>query len=367
MFESFGYIISACDDSTQAQRLIIGCLDDHLTNWNQFNSNASTNSSECNNLESIQRLCVFLKISTAMCRSAGSAFDILISKIFQQLINLYSILSTIISQKVTSFGPDASLYSDVKILKGFKRDALNMLSCFIANCHENLDSITSRYFLPIVEVIFSEYAASPPVTRESEVLVLAAACINTLKSRLNEHIVHIFRHLFDSTLLMINQDHQEYPEHRIAFFKLIEAITTHCFQSLSTMSVAEFDFVMQSLFYAISHTMPSVTNVGLTILVTIFKNLVDPSSYSNSSFVTHFYKTYYISILDRIFHLVTDAMHSSDLAEHSFILSHMFNLLESNKIAIPIFEITGQYTDNISFVKDHSISFLKQQHDHLTE
>ncbi len=39
----------------------------------------------------------------------------------------------------------------------------------------------------------------------------------------------IMENVFECTLQMINRDFSEYPEHRVAFFRLIRAINLHCF------------------------------------------------------------------------------------------------------------------------------------------
>lgn len=39
----------------------------------------------------------------------------------------------------------------------------------------------------------------------------------------------IMENVFESTLMMINKDFSEYPEHRVAFFKLLRAINVCCF------------------------------------------------------------------------------------------------------------------------------------------
>jgi len=40
----------------------------------------------------------------------------------------------------------------------------------------------------------------------------------------------ILEALFECTLEMINKNLEEYPEHRIHFFRLLQSITAHCFE-----------------------------------------------------------------------------------------------------------------------------------------
>lgn len=42
----------------------------------------------------------------------------------------------------------------------------------------------------------------------------------------------IMENVFECTLMMINQDFSEYPEHRVAFFTLLRAINLYCFPGM---------------------------------------------------------------------------------------------------------------------------------------
>ena len=47
-----------------------------------------------------------------------------------------------------------------------------------------------------------------------------------------DDIPQVFEALFECTLHMINKELEPFPEHRINFFKMLQAITTHCFPGM---------------------------------------------------------------------------------------------------------------------------------------
>ena len=49
----------------------------------------------------------------------------------------------------------------------------------------------------------------------------------------------ILEALFECTLEMINKNLEEFPEHRINFFRLLQSITAHCFEGKETVTVRE--------------------------------------------------------------------------------------------------------------------------------
>jgi exportin-1 len=80
---------------------------------------------------------------------------------------------------------------------------------------------------------------------------------------------------------MINQDFAEFPEHRVGFFKLLRAINLHCFpgeiyfqmmrvlhtdeQNSALLGVPppQFKLFMDSIIWAIKHTMRDIADTGL--------------------------------------------------------------------------------------------------------
>lgn len=82
---------------------------------------------------------------------------------------------------------------------------------------------------------------------------------------------------------MINQDFSEYPEHRGGFFKLLRAVNTNCFPgkivllvrdrhailincyiaALLNIPPQQFKLFMDSVIWAIKHTMRDIADLGL--------------------------------------------------------------------------------------------------------
>ena len=50
-----------------------------------------------------------------------------------------------------------------------------------------------------------------------------------LQAHVTDSVIHILDALFECTLEMINKDLEEFPEHRINFFKMLQSINKYCF------------------------------------------------------------------------------------------------------------------------------------------
>jgi exportin-1 len=79
---------------------------------------------------------------------------------------------------------------------------------------------------------------------------------------------------------MINQDFAEFPEHRVGFFKLLRAINLNCFPGMTVLVLQsqhfcspilallgllpqQFKLFMDSIVWAIKHTMRDIAETGL--------------------------------------------------------------------------------------------------------
>jgi exportin-1 len=101
-----------------------------------------------------------------------------------------------------------------------------------------------------------------------------------LQLLLTPQVPAILDAVFEPTLNMINQDFSEYPEHRVGFFKLLRAINLNCFPGTQLLALAslfdtksfsallgipppQFKLFMDSIIWAIKHTMRDIADTGL--------------------------------------------------------------------------------------------------------
>lgn len=163
---------------------------------------------------------------------------------------------------------------------------------------------------------------------------------------------------------MINKDFEEYPEHRTNFYMLLQQVVTFCFPALLNTLPHQFKLVLDSIIWALKHTMRNVADTGLEILLTLLENMTkQPAEMSNG-----FYQTYFTDIMQHLFSVVTDTSHSAGLAMQAKILAYMFEIVDTNKITAPlnsVVQVNGQ--NNIQYVKDFVSSLLKSAFSHLTD
>ncbi|GFZ15975.1 exportin 1A [Actinidia rufa] len=262
--------------------------------------------------------------------------------------------SELISTNIAEGGPFASKTSYVKLLRSVKRETLKLIETFLDKAEEQ-PQIGKQFVPPMMDPVLGDYARNLPDARESEVLSLFATIINKYKGSMIEDVPHIFEAVFQCTLEMITKNFEDYPEHRLKFFSLLRAIATHCFPALICLSSQQLKLVMDSIIWAFRHTERNIAETGLNLLLEMLKN------FQASEFCNRFYQTYFVTIEQEIFAVLTDSFHKPGFKLHV--------LAESGLLTEPLWDVTTvtyPYPNNAMFVREYTIKLLGTSFPNMT-
>jgi exportin-1 len=111
------------------------------------------------------------------------------------------------------------------------------------------------------------------------------------------------------TLDMINKDMAEYPEHRVSFFKMIQAINMNCFPALLQLPASTFSLFLDSIVWAFKHTMRDVADTGLVVCLELVNNFAASQVETSNAF----FQQHYIRLLQDVFVVLTDSEHKAGM------------------------------------------------------
>lgn len=204
---------------------------------------------------------------------------------------------------------------------------------------------------------------------------------------MEDKVPAIMESVFECTLEMINKDFHEYPEHRVQFFKLLQAINLYCFPALLKLDAAQFKFVIDSCMWASKHDNREVENTGLTMCLELMNNMAETDTQTSSIFFNQFY----IPILQDVFFVLTDSDHKAGLynicsiclstysihahtvptgfKSQAMLLSRMFYFVESGRIQNPIYspDQAPLGTSNRNFLQEYVATLLQNAFKNLQE
>ena len=169
-----------------------------------------------------------------------------------------------------------------------------------------------------------------------------------------DEVPKIFEAVFECTLQMITVNFEDYPDHRLKFFALLRAITNHCFRALFTLDPSQLKLVVDSIVWAFRHTERNIAETGLNLLLEMTK------FFQVSEFCNQFHQSFYLSLVQEIFAVMTDGFHKPGFKLHALLLQNLFTIAEW--ISSPPLWTSPRrdqrIPSNTAFVKEHVSNLL---------
>ncbi|XP_042007739.1 protein EXPORTIN 1A [Salvia splendens] len=353
-YESVGNMIQAESDPDKRTEYLQRLMELPNQKWAEIIGQARQSVDFLKDPDVIRAVLNILQTNTCVANSLGTYFLTQISLIFLDMLNVYRMYSELISTSIAQGGPYASKTSIVKLLRSVKRETLKLIETFLDKA-EDQQHIGKQFVPPMMDPVLGDYARNLPDARESEVLSLFATIINKYKGAMLEDVPKIFEAVFQCTLEMITKNFEDYPEHRLKFFSLLRAIATHCFPALIRLSSEQLKLVMDSIIWAFRHTERNIAETGLNLLLEMLKN------FQASEFCNQFYRTYFLTIEQEIFAVLTDTFHKPGFKLHVLVLQNLFCLVESSMLTEPLWDastVPYPYPNNGMFIREYTIKLL---------
>ncbi|GAB2293891.1 Exportin-1 [Dionaea muscipula] len=361
-YESVGQMIQAESDPLRRDEYLRRLMDLPNQKWAEIIGQARQTVEVLKNPDVIKAVLNILQTNTSVASSLGTFFFTQISLIFLDMLNIYRMYSELISSTIAEGGPYASKSSFVKLLRSVKRETLKLVETFLDKA-EDQPQIGTQFVPPMMDPVLGDYARNVPDARESEVLSLFATIINKYKAAMIEDVPRIFQAVFQCTLEMITKNFEDYPEHRLKFFSLLRAIATHCFPALIRLLPEQMKLVMDSIIWAFRHTERNIAETGLNLLLEMLKN------FQVSEFRNQFYRSYFLTIEQEIFAVLTDTFHKPGFKLHVLVLQNLFALVKSGGLTEPLWDpatVPYPYPNNEIFVREYTIKLLSSSFRNMT-
>ncbi|CAF9913414.1 MAG: Exportin-1 [Gomphillus americanus] len=373
-YEACGYMISAQGQKGVQERLIQDLMAPANAAWDQVISAATQDNSTLQNPETIKIIGNIMKTNVAACSSIGSYFYPQIGRIYMDMLQMYRATSQMISEAVAAQGEIATKTPKVRGLRTIKKEILKLINTYVEKADDN-EAVNNNLVPPLLEAVLVDYNRNVPDARDPEVLNVMTTIITKLHVRWTPHrskysvsrdkvdtkladvlqnlmedrVPVIMENVFECTLEMINKDFSEYPQHRVEFFKLLKAINYSCFPALLKLDARQFKFIIDSCLWASKHDNREVEGTGLTMLM----ELIDNMASTDQQTASFFFRSYFITILQDVFFVLTDTDHKAGFKTQSMLLARMFFFVEQGKITEPIYtpEQAQPGTSNKDFLR----------------
>ncbi|KAK4687365.1 exportin-1, partial [Tremellales sp. Uapishka_1] len=362
-YEAVGYMISAQPNKPTQERLIDKLMELPNNAWDNLMSQAASNVDVLGNAENVKIMSNILKTNVSACTSIGPFFLPQLGRIWLDMLGLYKAVSGIISEQVASQGLIATKTPKVRSLRTIKKEILKLVETYVKKA-EDSDGVNKNLIPGLLDAVLGDYNQNVPPARDAEVLNVMATIVSKLGALLIPQIAPILDAVFEPTLGMINQDFAEYPEHRQGFFKLLRAINVTCFPALLELPPPQFKLVMDSVVWAIKHTMRDIADTGLNIALEVIENF----SRSSQDIANSFYQQYLLAMLGDVFFVLTDTDHKSGFKMQTTLLAKLISLVETGQVTAPLFDpatVPDPSISNVNYLKQYIADLLTNAFSHV--
>jgi len=252
-------------------------------------------------------------------------------------------------------------HSNIRAFRAVKRESLRLFSAFIQNTNDQ--QLLLKEFIPLLlDAVLSDYQTNIPDARDPEVLSLMTAISAKLRGDVTSEVPRIFNSVFECTIGMIQTNFEDFPEHRINLFNLLQAINRYCFPAFFAIPPEKFKLAIDSIVWAFKHTMRNIADTGLTILRELWGNI------QTSDVATAFYKQYLLSFLKDIFAVMTDTLHKCSFPLHATILMMIFHSVKSGSVNVPLWDQSaGTFSNNQEFLHAYTINLISTAFSNLSQ
>lgn len=222
--------------------------------------------------------------------------------------------------------------------------------------HTREQVIAASFIPPLFAAVLSDYKRNIQRAREAEVLALMVALVDKLKALISPQVPTVLEAVFECTLQMITANFTDYPDIRLQFFKLMQAINQHCFAALFSIAPSHQKLVVNAIVWAFRHQERNICETGLDILQALLGNVAAAGGEGAQRFYQECVRLfvaraaaslprwvltvgvgtgwcrYFVSLMQDVLWVLTDRLHKFAFKQHVQILHHMFQLVETNQV-----------------------------------
>jgi exportin-1 len=365
VYEAIGHMIYAEED-VDKRRNLIGQLMHHANaKWAALIQQATADPTVLQRSDSLDLLIDILRTNVSACSTIGNDFIMQLQVIYMNMLDVYKRMSQNIAAAIAS-GSAGGIQPLIKQMRVVKKEILRLLGTWVSMSTDPKE-VTVKVIPTLLPAVLGDYQASNPDARDAEVLTTMAKIVRTLRECLLQPLapggqagaMFIFANTFTPTIQMISGDFESYPEHRVGFYDLMEAIVRHCFPAFRTLSIDQWKQILQVTYLGFHNRIRSVAETSLNILHKLLETVAENHA---TEFAQQFFHAFYLPIMEEVLSVATDSIHYSETKEHAAILAYMFLILEQGAIKTPF---NPAAPDNVAYVTNHIGTKLKAAFPHL--
>ena len=333
-YEAIGNMINSEPNLTKKTVYIKTLMSEKDIQWNQIFNEAKQNVTILNSTSVVKGLSLIILLNERVSFSTKTPYWSYGINIFPNLINSFIYYSQCINDyyKMNKV-PDMSIKSYII----YNRTLIKFLTSLVKNTDDV--QLIQNDMLPSFGNLIETYNNNNDANKDPNMLLLFSAILEKIQNKNPEVVATIWKLLSSSTIQLIKNDYESFPEHRLNFFILLKSLISNSFESLFRAQNLTFNKdVIDTITFAINHNTPSMSETGLETLIILLQKVISVKNIDLQNIVDPFFSNYFFILFTDVFSTMTDGFHQSGFKLQVKVIQILIRVIDEKVISENLFD-----------------------------
>ena len=358
-YEAIGNMINSEINLTKKTFYIKQLMNEKDSQWNGIFNQAKNDITILNNTNVVKGLSLIILINERVSFSTKTPYWSYGVNIFNNLINSFIYYSQCINEHLNN---NKNLDMNIRSYIIYNRTLIKFLTSLIKNT-DDVQLIENEILLSFGFLI-DAYNKNHPNNKDPNMLLLFSSLLEKIQNGNPEVVSVIWKLLSQSTIQLIKNDYESFPEHRMNFFILLKSMISNSFESLFRAQNLNFNKdVIDTITFAINHNTPSMSETGLETLLILLQKVISVKSIDLQNIIDPFFSNYFFMLFNDVFNSMTDGFHQSGFKLQVKVIQIFFQVIDKNVIKENLFD---QNESNKNFFLKKLLNDILQAYKNIT-
>ena len=333
-YEAIGNMINSEQNLTKKTVYIKQLMSEKDSQWNQIFNEAKQNVNILNNTSVVKVLSLIILLNERVSFSTKTPYWSYGINIFQNLINSFIYYSGCINEY---FQTNKILDMNTRAYVIYNRTLIKFLTSLVKNTDDV--QLIQNDMLNSFGTLIETYNKNNDNNKDPNMLLLFSALLEKIQNKNPEVVSTIWQLLSQSTIPLIKNDYESFPELRMNFFILLKSLISNSFESLFRAQNFSFNkSVIDTITFAINHKTPSMSETGLETLLILLQKVITVKNIDYQNIVDPFFKNYFLLLLGDVFHTMTDGFHQNGFKLQVKVMQILIRVIDEKVIKENLFD-----------------------------
>ena len=359
-YEALGNMINVEPNLQKKIFYIKQLMSDRNSQWNKIFMEAQQNNEILNNANVVKGLSLIIHLNERVSFSTKTPYWSYGCTIFDNLIKSFIYYSDCINQQ---FNNKKSIDVNTRSYISYNKTVIKFLTSLVNNTDDV--QIIQNEMLKSFGILIQTYNNNHINNKDPNLLLLFSSVLVKLKNNNPDVVTTIWNYLCVSTLQLIKDDFQSFPEHRMNFFILLKSLISNSFESLFRAQNLSFNKdVIDTITFAINHRNPQMSETGLETLLILLQKVITVGVIDLQNIVDPFFSNYFSIIFNDVFNTMTDGFHQNGFKLQVKVIQLMIRIIDEKKISEGLFM---QGENNKTFFLKKLLNDILQSFKNITQ